>query len=87
MQRVFPTLRITDYEKSKSFYVDELWFQVDWDQRFEPHLPVFMQISRDDLSLFLSQHSGDGQPGGAAYFFVSDVDEGCRDFLLRRIRL
>jgi catechol 2,3-dioxygenase-like lactoylglutathione lyase family enzyme len=42
MQRVFPTLRITDYEKSKSFYVEGLGFDIDWEHRFEPDLPGFM---------------------------------------------
>jgi catechol 2,3-dioxygenase-like lactoylglutathione lyase family enzyme len=27
MQKVYPALRITDYEKSKAFYVDGLGFQ------------------------------------------------------------
>ncbi|MFN2515168.1 MAG: glyoxalase superfamily protein, partial [Pyrinomonadaceae bacterium] len=34
MQKVYPTLRITDYEKSKSFYVDGLGFQIDGSFRF-----------------------------------------------------
>jgi len=52
MQKVYPTLRITDYEKSKSFYVDGLGFQIEKEHRFAPHLPVFMTISRDGLSLY-----------------------------------
>ncbi len=74
MQKVFPTLRITNYEKSKSFYVDGLGFQIDGEHRFAPHLPVFMTISRDGLSLYLSQHSGDCQVGGLVFLNVPDVD-------------
>ncbi|MBZ5535602.1 MAG: VOC family protein [Acidobacteriia bacterium] len=81
MQRVFPTLRITAYEKSKLFYIDGLGFHIDWEHRFEPHLPVFMQITRDGMSLFLSQHSGDCHVGGAVYFFIDDVDQWHRSFL------
>ena len=40
MQNVYPALRITDYEKSKSFYVDGLGFRIEWEHRFAPHLPV-----------------------------------------------
>jgi catechol 2,3-dioxygenase-like lactoylglutathione lyase family enzyme len=29
MQNVYPTLRITDYEKSKAFYVDGLGFRIE----------------------------------------------------------
>ena len=49
MQNVYPTLRITNYEKSKAFYVDGLGFQIEGEHRFAPHLPVFMTISRDGL--------------------------------------
>jgi uncharacterized glyoxalase superfamily protein PhnB len=73
-QRVFPQLRITNWKRSHRFYVDGLGFTVDWEHRFEPHLPVFAQLTRDGLSLFLSEHSGDCQVGGAAYFVVDDVD-------------
>jgi catechol 2,3-dioxygenase-like lactoylglutathione lyase family enzyme len=29
VQNVYPALRITDYEKSKAFYVDGLGFQIE----------------------------------------------------------
>jgi catechol 2,3-dioxygenase-like lactoylglutathione lyase family enzyme len=78
-QTVFPELRITDYARSKAFYVDGLGFQIDWEHRFEPNLPVFMQLTRAGQSLFLSEH-GNSKVGGAAYFFVPDVDAWYRDF-------
>ena len=74
MQNVYPTLRITDYEKSKAFYVDGLGFQIEGEHRFAPHLPVFMTICRDGLSLYLSQHAGDCQVGGLVFLYVPDVD-------------
>jgi len=73
-QRVFPQLRMTSWHRSRAFYVDGLGFKVDWEHRFEPGFPVFTQISRDGLSLFLTEHAGDCQPGGAAYLVVDDVD-------------
>jgi catechol 2,3-dioxygenase-like lactoylglutathione lyase family enzyme len=74
MQTVFPALRITDYEKSKAFYIDGLGFRVVGEHRFAPHLPVFMTISRDGLSLYLTQHRGDCEPGGLVFLYVPDVD-------------
>jgi catechol 2,3-dioxygenase-like lactoylglutathione lyase family enzyme len=74
MQKVIPAFRITDYEKSKAFYVDGLGFQIDGEHRFEPHFPVFMTISRDELKLYLSQHTGDCQVGGLVFLNVPDVD-------------
>jgi len=86
MQKVFPQLRITDYERSKAFYVDGLGFRIEWEHRFEPQLPVFLQVTREGLSLFLSEHGGDCQCGGAAYLFVPDVDAWHQDFTSRGVR-
>jgi catechol 2,3-dioxygenase-like lactoylglutathione lyase family enzyme len=74
MQNVYPALRITDYEKSKAFYVDGLGFRIKSEHRFAPPLLVFMTISRDGFSLYLSQHAGDCQPGGLVFLYVPDVD-------------
>ncbi len=46
MQNVYPALRITDYEKSKAFYVDGLRYQIEGKRRFAPHHPVFTTITR-----------------------------------------
>src|SRR5688500_11947907 len=74
MQRVMPTLRSTSYAKSKAFCVDGLGFQVDWEHRFEPNFPVFMQVSRDDMAFFLTEHRGDCPVGGLVHLYVPDVD-------------
>lgn len=59
---------------------------MDWEHRFEPGFPVFAQLTRDGLSLFLGQHAGDCQVGGAAYFVVDDVDALFREIRGRGIR-
>jgi uncharacterized glyoxalase superfamily protein PhnB len=33
-----------------------------------------MQLTRDGLSLYLSEHTGDGQVGGLVHLYVADVD-------------
>jgi catechol 2,3-dioxygenase-like lactoylglutathione lyase family enzyme len=73
-QRVMPTLRITDYATSKKFYSEGLGFQVDWEHRFKPGFPVFMQVSRDGLAFFLTEHTGDCPVGGLIHLYVPDVD-------------
>ena len=80
MQQVVPTLRITDYAQSKPFYVDGLGFQIDWEHRFAPHLPVFMQVTRDGMTIYLSEHVGDCQVGGLVHFYVDNVDAWYREF-------
>jgi catechol 2,3-dioxygenase-like lactoylglutathione lyase family enzyme len=73
-QLVTPQLRSTNWTRTKAFYVDGLGFTVDWEHQFEPSLPTFAQVTLDGRSLFLTEHTGDCQPGGAAYIVVDDVD-------------
>jgi hypothetical protein len=61
--RTIPTLRIFDSVKAKEFYIGFLGFKVDFEHRFEPDLPLFMQISIGDVILYLSEHRGDCSPG------------------------
>jgi catechol 2,3-dioxygenase-like lactoylglutathione lyase family enzyme len=73
--RVIPTLRITDEARSRAFYVDGLGFGVDWEHRFEPHLPVLLQVTRDGMTFYLSQHAMDCAVGGLIHLFVDSVDD------------
>jgi catechol 2,3-dioxygenase-like lactoylglutathione lyase family enzyme len=61
--QVIPILRIFSVEKAREFYLDYAGFHLDWEHRFEPNLPVYMQVSREGLVLHLSEHYGDGSPG------------------------
>ena len=69
-----PILRIFDEAKAKEFYVGFLGFRVDWEHRFGPGTPLYMQVSRDGCVLHLSEHHGDGTPGSAIRVQTSDVD-------------
>ena len=71
---VTPILRIFDEAKARAFYVDFLGFEVDWEHRFEPGLPLYLQVSRGDCVLHLSEHHGDCCPGAALRIEVDDVD-------------
>jgi catechol 2,3-dioxygenase-like lactoylglutathione lyase family enzyme len=74
MQTVIPALRMTDWDVSRAFYVEGLGFSGDWEHRFGPDFPVFVQISHGEQVLYLSEHAGDCEVGGLVYFYVSDVD-------------
>lgn len=82
-QTVIPQLRIGDEARSLAFYVEALGFSVDWSHRFEPGFPVFMQLTREGQTIFLTQHSGECQPGGAVYFIVPDAKALCEAFIAR----
>lgn len=75
VQRVFPTLRILDAARARAFYVGQLGFRIDFEWRHREDSPVFMQVSRDGLAVYLSERELDGPPGGAVYLYVENVDD------------
>jgi len=74
-ERAVPIFRIFSLDKAREFYIDFLGFKVDWEHRFEPSAPVYMQISRNGLVIHLSEHHGDGTPGSIAYVYTTGVRE------------
>lgn len=70
-----PILRSFDEAKAKEFYVGFLGFQVDWEHRFEPALPLYMQVSRGDLVLHISEHHGDATPGSTIFVEMTGLHE------------
>lgn len=69
-----PILRMFDLAKAREFYVDFLGFAIDWEHRFAPGMPVYMQVSRSGCVLHLSEHHGDCCPGAAMRIRVGDID-------------
>ena len=51
-----------------------LGFRVDWQHRFAPDLPVYIQVSREGCVLHLSEHHGDATPGGAIRIETSELE-------------
>jgi catechol 2,3-dioxygenase-like lactoylglutathione lyase family enzyme len=68
-----PVLRVMSVEAALPFYIDYLGFTLDWEHRFEPGTPLYVQVSRSQAVLHLSEHHGDGSPNGVAWFPVADV--------------
>jgi catechol 2,3-dioxygenase-like lactoylglutathione lyase family enzyme len=84
--RITPILRIFDEAMAREFYVDFLGFKVDWEHRFEPDLPLYMQVSKDDCIIHLSEHFGDGSPGVHLRIEVSNVDEFQQSLIGKRYK-
>ncbi|MBN8965054.1 MAG: VOC family protein [Rhizobiales bacterium] len=84
--RVVPTFRIFSVEKAREFYLDFLGFKVDWEHRFDPDGPLYMQVSRDGLAFHLSEHHGDGTPGSVAYVYMTGVAELHRELSAKKYR-
>lgn len=83
LDQAVPILRIFDEAKARAFYLDFLGFKPDWEHRFEPGLPLYMQVSRSGCVLHLSEHHGDACPGAAMRIATADVD-GLRAELIAR---
>jgi len=81
-----PVFRIYSLEKAYEFYVDFLGFKVDWEHRFEPGAPVYMQVSRGEVAIRLSEHHGDGTPGSLAYVNIAGVRELHRELNEKKYR-
>ncbi len=68
-----PILRSFDEARTRDFYLEFLGFELVFEHRFEPGLPLYMGVRRGDCVLHLSEHYGDGSPGAALRIPVDDV--------------
>ena len=73
--QTIPILRIFHVEKAKEFYVGFLGFTVDWEHRFDPNAPIYMQVSRGGCVFHLSEHHGDCCPGSTVFLRVTGLDD------------
>ena len=69
-----PILRISDEVKAVEFYVDFLGFKIDWQHRFEPDFPLYLQVSHGECVLHLSGHQGDSMPGSALRIETDELE-------------
>jgi len=74
MEPARPALRIFDHHLAKSFYLGWLAFQLSWEHRPEDGGPSIMEVKRDDATLVLSEHYGDGTPGTKVFIAIDDLD-------------
>ena len=77
--QTIPILRIFSIDKAREFYLGFLGFTVDWEHRFDPDAPLYMQVSRGDLVLHLSEHHGDACPGSTVFVRMTGIDEYHRE--------
>lgn len=72
--RTVPVLRMFSVEKAREFYLDWLGFEVLFEHRYEPELPLYMGLARGGLELHLSEHHGDGSPGANIRVETAGID-------------
>ncbi|NED95136.1 bleomycin resistance family protein [Phytoactinopolyspora alkaliphila] len=78
-----PVLRIYDESQARGFYVDYLGFHVEWEHRFEPGLPLYARLRRDELVIDMSEHHGDGTPGSVLWAPIRDLAAFHRELVNR----
>ncbi|MEU7045658.1 glyoxalase superfamily protein [Streptomyces varsoviensis] len=76
---VIPILRVESAAAALGWY-GRLGFTQQWEHRFEPGLPAFVEVARGPVRLFLSEHTGDARPGTLVYLRVRDVDAIAAEF-------
>ena len=78
-EQAIPILRVKDAEAALPWY-GRLGFAKQWEHRFEPGFPLFVQVARGPVRIFLSEHEGDAHPDGVIYLRVRDVDAVAAEF-------
>ncbi|MFJ9590078.1 glyoxalase superfamily protein [Streptomyces acidicola] len=78
-EEVIPILRVEDAATAVGWY-ERLGFAKQWEHRFEPGLPAFVEVARGRVRLFLSEHKGDARPGTLVYLRMRDVDSIASEF-------
>ncbi len=68
-----PVLRSFDEARAKAFYLDFLGFELVFEHRFEPGLPLYMGVRNGTCALHISEHYGDATPGSGVRIPVDDV--------------
>ena len=73
-----PVLRMFDEAKAKAFYLDYLGFEVDWECRFTPTAPLYMQIHLGDAIIHLNGHAGEDAPISQVNIPVRGLENYCQ---------
>ncbi|AZA55273.1 glyoxalase superfamily protein [Chryseobacterium sp. G0201] len=74
-EKVIPILRIFDYQKTIEFYIDWLGFEIVWEHHFEENTPIYMEVKKDNITLHLSEHHGDGTPGSRVFIWGEGIPD------------
>ena len=72
-QRLVPTLRSTDWDRSRAFWVQQLGMEVTFEWRHAPEFPVYAGLTGFGVALHLSEHTGDCEPGGLISIEIEDL--------------
>ncbi len=78
-----PVLRMFDEVKAKAYYIDYLGFEVDWESRFSPTAPLYLQIHLGEAILHLNGHAKEDAPITEVNIPVLGLQNFC-DYLISK---
>lgn len=70
-----PVLRSFDEAKAREFYCGFLGFDVLFEHRFGPGMPLYLAVKRGPMVLHLSEHHGDAVPGATLFIRMQGIRE------------
>jgi hypothetical protein len=80
--RSIPVMLSLDEAKCRAFYCGLLGFEIEFEHRFAPHLPVYLGLKRGPIELHLSPFRGDATTGSAVFVWMTGVDAYRRELVI-----
>lgn len=84
--RTIPVLRSFDEAKAREFYCDFLGFSVQFEHRFHPGAPLYLEVARAGMQLHLSEHHGDASPGSTVFVWMEGIADFHAELLARNYK-
>jgi catechol 2,3-dioxygenase-like lactoylglutathione lyase family enzyme len=69
-----PFLRVRDVRTAEAFYCGLLGFTRNWEHQLRPGFPRVVSVSRDGITLFLTEHP-ECASGGLVYCYVEGLND------------
>jgi len=73
IRAIVPILRSFDEGQARDFYLRYLGFDIVFEHRFGPDMPLYMGVALAGFEVHLSEHHGDATPGSALRIEMADV--------------
>ena len=78
-EEVVPVLHVEDAGRAVVWY-ERLGFRKEWEHQFEPGFPWFVSVTRGNVRLYLSEHTGDARPNTLIHLYVTEIDTVAQEF-------
>ena len=70
---IIADVMLYNVEIAQTFYLDYLGFQLDWQHQFGDNFPLYLQVSKGDCVIHLSEHFGDASPHSAIRIYWENL--------------